>query len=163
MLELGIAYSIAALLPHGPGFLLLDALLEYGAEHASCLVEIGPQSLFFEEGHGVPGWVGIEYMAQAIGAYAGIVRTQAGLPIEIGLLLGTRRYACSRAMFAPGTRLTVRVEQLVRDGSGVAAFACTIHDGNEQLARAEIKAFQPDDVRGYLRQLTGETDMSGQA
>src|SRR3546814_3669781 len=84
-------------------------------------------------------------MAQAIGAYAGIVRRQSGQPIEIGLLLGTRRYHCALAYFAPGTQLTVRAEQLVHDAGGVAAFACSIHVAGRELARAEIKAFQPDD------------------
>ena len=152
-LELGQPYAIAELLPHGPGFLLLDALLDYGHDHARCLVEIGPQSLFFEPGRGVPGWVGIEYMAQAIGAYAGIVRRQAGLPVEIGLLLGSRRYTCPQPYFAAGTRLEVAAEQLVRDASGVAVFACSVHDGERELGRAEIKAFQPDDIRDYLQKM----------
>lgn len=153
-MQIGRSYPVAELLPHGPGFLLLDALHEYGVEHASCQVDITPQSLFFEAGRGVPGWVGIEYMAQTIGVYAGIVRRQAGLPIEIGLLLGTRRYECTPPYFAPGTQLIVRAGQLVRDASGVAAFACSIHSAGRELARAEIKAFQPDDIRDYLRGLT---------
>lgn len=156
-MQTGLSYSVAELLPHGPSFMLLDALHEYGAEHASCHVDITPQSLFFEAEHGVPGWVGVEYMAQTIGVYAGIVRKQGGLPIEIGLLLGTRRYHCTAAYFAPGAQLTVRAEQLVRDASGVAAFACSIHIAGHELARAEIKAFQPDDIRDYLRGLTEST------
>ncbi|MGH8445999.1 MAG: 3-hydroxylacyl-ACP dehydratase [Solimonas sp.] len=153
VLELGLAYSIAELLPHGAGFVLLDALLDYGAEHASALVTIGRQSLFFEEGRGVPGWVGIEYMAQTIGAYGGIVRLQAGQPVAIGLLLGTRRYHCDADYFSAGTRLTVRAEQLVRDTSGVVAFDCMVAAGGQVLAQAEIKAYQPDDIEGYLRSL----------
>lgn len=147
------SYTVAELLPHGPGFTLLDTLLDYGEEHASCGLTIGPGSLFFEEARGVPSWVGIEYMAQAIGVYAGLVRLQRGEPVEIGLLLGTRRYACTRPYFAEGERLTVRADQLVRDASGVAAFSCTLKSGDELLAKAEIKAFQPDDIHGYLRQL----------
>ncbi|WP_020647753.1 ApeP family dehydratase [Solimonas variicoloris] len=154
MLALGHAYTIAELLPHGPGFTLLDSLLDYGHEHASCSIDIGPQTPFFEAGRGVPNWVGIEYMAQAIGVYAGIVRRQAGQHIEIGLLLGTRRYRCEQAWFTPGSRLVVRADQLVRDAaSGVAAFRCQLHDGERELAQAEIKAFQPDNVRAYLQSL----------
>ncbi|WP_028081069.1 ApeP family dehydratase [Solimonas soli] len=153
-LALGRPYTIAELLPHGRGFTLLDSLLDYGEEHASCGVTIGAGVPFFEAGRGVPNWVGIEYMAQAIGAYAGIVRLQRGDAVEIGLLLGTRRYACERAYFAPGERLTVRAEQLVRDSSGVAAFACTLSGGGRELARAEIKAYQPDDLHDYLQALT---------
>src|SRR3546814_13023940 len=83
MLKPGLRHSSAELLPHGPAFVLLDALHDYGDEHASGHVDITPQSLFFEASRGVPCWVGVEYMAQAIGAYAGIVRRQSGQPIEI--------------------------------------------------------------------------------
>ncbi|WP_028007442.1 ApeP family dehydratase [Solimonas flava] len=152
--EPGHVYAIAELLPHGPGFLLLDALLDYGADHASCTVHVTPRTRFFEAGRGVPAWVGVEYMAQAIGAYAGIVRLQSGLGVEIGLLLGTRRYRSAVPYFADGSTLVARAEQLVRDASGVAAFACTLSDGDRELARAEIKAYQPDDIHDYLQALT---------
>src|SRR3546814_6855481 len=52
MLKPGLRYSIAELLPHGPAFVLLDALHDYGDEHASCHVDITPQSLFFEASRG---------------------------------------------------------------------------------------------------------------
>src|SRR3546814_4006409 len=133
MLKPGLRHSSAELLPHGPAFVLLDALHDYGDEHASGHVDITPQSLFFEASRGVPCWVGVEYMAQAIGAYAGIVRRQSGQPIEIGLLLGTRRYHCALAYFAPGTQLTVRAEQLVHDAGGVAAFACRSEEHTSEL------------------------------
>lgn len=153
MLETGISYRVADLLPHGPGFMLLDALHDYGDEHARCTVGIGAQTPFFLPGHGVPAWVGIEYMAQTIGVYAGITRLQRGLPIEIGLLLGTRRYEVSRDWFAPGTTLDVRAELLVRDGGGVAVFRCTLGDAEGLIASAEIKAFQPDHIDEYLQEM----------
>ena len=155
MLETGIAYRVAELLPHGPGFMLLDALCDYGDEHARCAVGIGAQTRFFMPGRGVPAWVGIEYMAQTIGVYAGITRVQRGLPIEIGLLLGTRRYEVDRDWFAPGASLDVRADLLVRDGGGVAVFRCTLGDASGLIASAEIKAFQPDRIDQHLEQMRG--------
>ena len=45
--------------------------------------------LFVEDGQ-VPAWVGIEYMAQAIAAWAGCRARAAGKPPQLGFLLGSR-------------------------------------------------------------------------
>ena len=47
-------------------------------------------------------WVGLEYMAQAIGAYAGYTARLRGEPVRIGYLLGTRRYECKPAKLRLG-------------------------------------------------------------
>jgi predicted hotdog family 3-hydroxylacyl-ACP dehydratase len=151
--ELGRHYAIRELLPHGPSMVLLDRVLEYGHEHIVCEAVIDERSAFFEPGRGVPGWVGVEYMAQATGAYAGIMHRQAGRAVQIGLLLGTRAYECTRAAFPAGTRLQVRAALLLLDVGGVAVFRCEIGDGATIVARSELKAFQPEDVDGYLAAL----------
>ncbi|TJY58287.1 3-hydroxylacyl-ACP dehydratase [Sinimarinibacterium sp. CAU 1509] len=143
----------ADLLAHGPGFMLLDHLSACDAETARCLVEIRPGIPFYEADAGVPGWVGVEYMAQTIGVHAGWLRLQRGLDIVPGLLLGTRSYDCEAAYFAPGTRLNVVAELLVTDASGVGVYRCTIDDGATVYATADIKAFQPDDMQSFLDQL----------
>lgn len=151
-MKLGLKYPIADLLAHGPSMLLLDELVEYGEEHATCALTVRPHSLFFEDG-GVPAWAGVEYMAQTIGAYAGIQRLQDGLPVQIGLLLGTRKYTCRLKQFPAGERLWVKAEQLMRDPSGVCAFACELGQGPDTWARAEIKAYQPHNIDEYLGQV----------
>ncbi len=143
----------ADLLAHGPGFVLLDHLRACDAESARCDVEIRPGIPFHEAGAGVPGWVGIEYMAQTIGVHAGWLRLQRGLGIVPGLLLGTRSYDCEAAYFPPGSRLNVVAELLVTDASGVGVYRCTIDDGETVYATADIKAFQPDDMQRFLDQL----------
>lgn len=150
-------YAISELLPHGAGFRLLDTLLDYGQDHVRCRATITPRTPFFVADHGVPGWVGIEYMAQTIAAYSGIIRRQSARPVELGLLLGTRRYQCTLPYFLESMELTVSAEQLVRDASGIVVFRCSLRDGLSELASAEIKAFQPDDVHGYLHSLETST------
>ena len=147
------SYSVAELLPHGPSMVLLDRLVDYGADFATCELTIGPSSRFFEAGLGVPGWIGIEYMAQTLCAYIGIVRKQAGKHIQIELLLGTRSYECARPYFATGTKLRIRAELLMHNPDGVCAFACEMRDGNDVVARSEIKAYAPDDIEDYLKGL----------
>jgi predicted hotdog family 3-hydroxylacyl-ACP dehydratase len=150
--HLGRRYDIAQLLPHGASMRLLDALVEYGHEHIVCAVDVSEASAFFEPGHGVPWWVGVEYMAQTMGAYAGIMRLEAGRPIDLALLLGTRAFTCARPAFAAGTHLQVRATLLLEE-TGVFICRCELHDGDELLSRAEVKGFQPHDIQPYLESL----------
>jgi len=89
----------------------------------------------------VPAWAGIEYMAQAIGAYAGIQAKQAGKPIRLGFLLGTRRYHSNVAGFAIGTRLTVTINKIMQDEQ-LGVFDCRIQGENIDIA-ANLNVYQP--------------------
>ena len=156
MLRPGHRYTLPQLLPHGAGMILLDELVGYDAETLTCALTIRPDSRFCD-GRRVPAWTGIEYMAQAFGAFTGIARLQKGRPVQVELLLGTRAYDCGVEGFPVGARLTVRVRLLYWDPEGVCAFACEIRRGDAVLARSEVKGFEPDDIEPFLRNLTGAT------
>ena len=83
--------TIADLVPHSGKMSLLDRLVEASSEHAISELTIGPDSLFFEPGQGVPAWIGIEYMAQTIAAFSGFVAKQKQEAVKIGLLVGCRK------------------------------------------------------------------------
>jgi len=144
-------FPIDAVLPHAGGMLLLDALLEHGPEHVVCAVDIRGDTQFCDGQNGVPAWVGLEYMAQTVCAYSGVEEARAGLKPSIGLLLGARRYDAQVEWFAPGTRLRVRADLLLRDENDLVAFTCTIHDGDRLLARGDVKAYRPKDVMSVVR------------
>jgi predicted hotdog family 3-hydroxylacyl-ACP dehydratase len=156
MLQLGIDYDIADLLPHGPRMRLLDRLVGYDQEWIECELTIRPASRFCD-GRGVPAWIGLEYMAQTAAAFAGIERRQRRETPQIGLLLGTRAYEAMRPMFPVGMTLTSRAELLASDGGGVMVHSCTLHGDGELLARSAVKGYQPDDIEPYLQGLEKET------
>ena len=84
-------YLIEELVPHTGPMCLLDRVIDAGDEHLVAEVTIRADDLF-ADGGAVGAWVGIEYMAQAVAAWAGWrARVQGGAP-KIGLLLGTRDY-----------------------------------------------------------------------
>ena len=62
--------DIRSLVPHSGTMVLLDRVISADENTLCAEVVIRPDSLFYADG-GVGAWVGIEYMAQAIGAYAG--------------------------------------------------------------------------------------------
>ena len=92
----------------------------------------------------VPSWAGIEYMAQAIGAYAGIKSILAGEPIKLGYLLGTRRYISNVSDFNVGTALTVIVKVIIQDDK-LGAFDCQILGAGIEVS-ANLTVFQPPET-----------------
>jgi len=130
------------LLPHDPPMVLLDRAVTYTESELVAEVDIRPDSILCAA-DGVPGWVGIEYMAQAVAAHAGYQGRLAGEPPRIGYLLGTRSYQSTVAVFPIGATLTVHIEALFVE-MGLGAFSCRIElDGI--IATATINVYQPAD------------------
>jgi predicted hotdog family 3-hydroxylacyl-ACP dehydratase len=145
------AYRITELLPHAGPMLLLDELLDHGEEHVTCGVQVRVTTQFCETPHGVPAWVGLEYMAQTMCAYSGIQEVQAGQKPSIGLLLGSRSYRSEVDWFGLGSALVVRADLKLRDDHDLVAFQCTIHEGTRLLACGDVKAYRPRDVMSVIR------------
>ncbi|MDK2124913.1 hotdog family protein [Parachitinimonas caeni] len=145
-----IRYPIADIVPHAGKMSLLDRALE--GDDASLLAEvtIRPDSLFFD-GAGVGAWVGIEYMAQAIAAWAGWQSRQQGEAPKVGFLLGTRRYECNRAHFLLGETLQIEVHRQFQADNGLSQFECAICIQGEPVANAALTAFRPDNVEQFLQ------------
>ena len=97
--------SIEDLILHRPPMLLLESVASWDDTGLSAVVNLQNSYLFADSDGAIPAWVGIEYMAQAISARAGIAARLRGEPISVGLLLGTRKYATKVASFAPGQKL----------------------------------------------------------
>ncbi|GAC1320645.1 MAG: hotdog family protein [Collimonas sp.] len=144
-----LAQDIRRFLPHSGVMVLLDRLLEVGPEDLRAEVSIRPDSMFCD-GHSVPGWVGVEYMAQAIAAYAGYTAQLRCETVKIGFLLGTRRYEASCPGFAVGSLLKIHVHRILQADNGIGSFECQIRAGSEQLASATITVFQPADAAVFL-------------
>ena len=113
-------------------------------------VGIAEDSLFADK-RGVPSWVGIEYMAQAIAAYGGLLERNKGKEPKIGFLLGSRNYACDVDYFTIGKNLSIRVTRELIADNGLNVFACEL-DGDGLHAQAVVNVFQPDDVERFLEE-----------
>jgi predicted hotdog family 3-hydroxylacyl-ACP dehydratase len=142
--------DIRDLLPHSGPMVLLDHVVAVDDESLCAAVQVRKESLFFVDG-AVGGWVGLEYMAQAIGAFAGFQARLHGQPVRIGYLLGTRKYECKQPSFAVGSRLKVFVKRVFQSEAGLAAFDCRIDDENGLVARASLTVFQSADAEKLLQ------------
>ena len=141
--------EMRSLVPQSGSMVLLDRVLSADAERLCAEVVIRRDSLFCNAA-GVGAWVGLEYMAQAIGAHAGYLASLAGEPVKLGFLLGTRRYECHCELFAPGAVLQVHVERQLLAQNGLGAYSCRIESHNKELAAATVTVFQPADAQAIL-------------
>lgn len=133
-------YPVDELLPHKPPMVLIDKVQGWEEGRLEALVSIRLGIPFFDSDRGVPSYVGIEYMAQACGAYAGLEAVAAGEPVRIGLLLGTRRYAASVGWFEPGRDLLIKIQELFRDGM-LGMFDCRVECEGRELASAQLSVY----------------------
>ena len=138
-------WPVEELLPHAAPMLLLDEALACHAEGACAAVTLRPDHLLARP-EGVPAHVGVEFMAQTCGIWAGGMAKREGGAARLGFLLGTRRYKAVRPFFHFGERLEITARLVFRD-QGMGVFDCRISGaGGEILAEAQLSVYQPDDT-----------------
>ena len=153
MSEAAIFSLIEELLPHRGTMLLLDRVAEFAI--SALVAEYSPRTdAWYADASGnMPGWIGVELMAQSVAAHVAIGKRQAGLRPKMGALLGTRSYRMSSEVgsFSAGQVLRICVEETFRDESGLAAYDCSIVQNGESLATAVLKTFEPDDFELFVQ------------
>lgn len=142
-------WDIEQLIPHRGPMRFIERLLEWTPESVRVALQVPADGLFIEA-EGMPAWVGIEYMAQAVAAWAGGRARSAGREPPLGFLLGTRRYAPQVTHFPPGSELIVEARLELMGDNGVGAFACRIVSNGICVVEAVVTVFEPSDAQAYL-------------
>jgi predicted hotdog family 3-hydroxylacyl-ACP dehydratase len=99
----------------------------------------------------MPSWIGLELMAQACAAVAGLSGKKSDQPPRPGVLLGTRSYRASVARFPRGARLVVAARLAEADESGFATYHCAIRGPAGTLAEATLKVLAPADFGAFIQ------------
>lgn len=137
-------------IPQRGAMQMLSRVIEADEEHAAAEVRISPDGLFFRDGQ-VPAWIGIEYMAQTIAAWASARGRRAGESgPRLGLLLGSRRYNAHCAGFPDGATLRVDAVCELNGENGLGLFDCRITHQGVLMASATVSVFQPEDAMAVL-------------
>ena len=139
-------YDLTKILPHKPPMILIDDILEVNLKEGSLvsLFRVYPEKQFFERGRGINSIVGIEFMAQTIGAYA-YFKNNCAEP-KPGLLLGTRLYNNKIPYFKEGEEYKVTVHEIFTDNQ-IAVFDCLIYDkSGEEIASATVNTYQGSNI-----------------
>ena len=146
--------AVADLLPHSGALVLLDRIVAADDESLTATAQVTADGLY-NQGDTVPAWVSMEYMAQAVAAFAGLAPYHRGEAIPLGFLLGSRRVEFNCPRFPVGSTLTITVEKILQDDSGMAVFECHLSgdDAHPQhiQASARLNLYQPTDSDAFLR------------
>jgi predicted hotdog family 3-hydroxylacyl-ACP dehydratase len=136
-----------AWVPHRGAMSLLDRIERVDEHDVVAWVTVPADGLFVADG-GVPAWVGIEYMAQAVAAWSGArARTGGGSP-KIGFLLGSRRFEAHEPLFASGASLRISAHCELTGENGLGMFDCRIEQDGRELARARLSVYEPPEDTG---------------
>lgn len=141
---------IEDLVPHRGAMLLLDGVAAADAAGIEAHATVRAGAWYLDERGAMPAWIGIELMAQAVAAFAGLEGRRSGRPPRPGMLLGTRAYRAHAPSFPPGERLRISAKLAEADESGFGTYECAIHGAAGPLAEATLKVFAPADLRGYI-------------
>ncbi|RLA52690.1 MAG: hypothetical protein DRR42_06945 [Gammaproteobacteria bacterium] len=142
-------YSVEELLPHSGRMSLLGSIVGHGEDWLQAEVYITAASMFVDD-RGVPAWVGLEFLAQGVAAFAGIKERQNGGKPKLGFLLGSRRYLCSTDYFLVGETLSIKVQEEVSADNGLCVFQGTLWGENVE-ASANLNVYQPDDAEKFMK------------
>jgi predicted hotdog family 3-hydroxylacyl-ACP dehydratase len=142
-------YAVAQLVPQAPPMILIDAVVGWHEAGLVATLEVRPDGPFFEAGKGVAAHVALEWMAQTCAAFVGAQAREAGQPVRIGFLLGTRAFTASVPWFLPGERVEVAVSLSFRDEE-MAVFDCQASGAAGGVAVAALTVYQPLDLEALL-------------
>ncbi len=139
---------VEELVPHSGNMSLLDRIVDCDDESLTAEMCVRENNIFCDD-QGIPATVGIELMAQAIAAFAGTKAKHKGDPVEIGFLVGTRKYESSHPLFPLHALLRIHVFQELQAENGLGVFRCEIRS-DTITATANVNVFQPDNVQDFL-------------
>lgn len=140
--------NIEDLVPHRGDMSLLNSVISFSDTSLRASAVVNDSIPYLIDGV-VSSWIGIEYMAQTIAAWAGVRALQKGEPIKLGMLVGTRNYTVDTGQFTLMCYLDIQVHQIIEGANGLSVFECKIdYKGGE--ATANINVFQPDDINEFL-------------
>jgi len=131
-----------AWVPHRGAMSLLDTVDRCDDQSIEARVRVPADGPFDVDG-GVPAWVGIEYMAQAVAAWSGARAMAGGGSPKIGYLLGSRRYEAAVPVFPTGADLRVLAQCELMADNGLGMFDCRIEHDGRVLASGRLSVFEP--------------------
>ena len=147
-------HAMDAWVPHRGAMNLLDGVERCDDHGIEARVTVPSQGMFSTD-EGMPAWVGIEYMAQAVAAWSGARARAGGGSPRIGFLLGSRRYEATVPVFAPGAQLQVFAQCELMGENGLGMFDCRVEQGGRVLASGRLSVFEPPKESGDGRPESG--------
>lgn len=148
-------WPMQALLPHRYPMILIDDYDEASFSDAGLTTEvtIREEDVFYDVRlQGTPPSTALEYMAQSIAAYVGLLAVNRGETPAMGFVLGSRSLTLNLSAFRLGERYIIQVTPEFSDDQ-FASFKAVIHDATQQcVASAMLNVFRVTDGVTLLQQ-----------
>lgn len=140
------------LVPHAEPMVFIDRLLSGEEKQTRCSVRVEAIPMFRHPQGGLPGWVGLEPMAQCIAAHGGLEARRRGHAPRIGFLLGCRRLRVETDRLQPGVGYAVSATQVWGGEEGLVSFDCELFEraGGLRLLSGRINAYLPADASAIV-------------
>ena len=148
-------YTISDLIPQRPPMQLITAIESIDLEKQTLLarVDVTTDDLMYDAAlGGVPSWVTLEYMAQAIGCFIGAndLATAPDTKPVVGFVLGSRKLSVDIPVYLAGQSYYIDIVSSFCD-KNIANFECQIYNSDKQLvASGAVNVFRPDDIQKFM-------------
>ena len=142
-------YAMEELLPHRRPMILIDGYDPdtFSEAGVTAFFTVRESDVFYDAAlGGTAPCTALEYIAQAVACYVGLVCRRDGTDPSVGFVLGSRALTLRLPRFVVGERYTVAVAPEFSDGQ-FASFSAVIRDGaGAAVAEATLNVFRPDDA-----------------
>ena len=142
--------SLDQILPHKNPMILLNRLGKLVEDGLECYVDISNNSKFFD-GEGVPNYVGLEYMAQTVAAYAGYHAFLKKEKVKEGFLLGSRDVTFTKLKYLLNDSLRITCKEFMHNDE-MGVFDCSIINAKTDViySSCKLNVFQPEDPSAFF-------------
>lgn len=131
--------AIAELLPHADPMVLIDRLVDWTPEGATCQMVVRPNTRFVE-GDRLPTPYLLEHMAQSVAACLGYEAFRGGRGPRVGMIISCRSFVAHEDATPVGDEL--RLEARREMGSeALSRFRCQSRRGDVLVAEATMTLF----------------------
>ena len=131
---------LTEVLPHRAPMLLLDEMVSVDGGTVLCRTTIREDSTFLRDGT-MPAIVGLEYMAQAVGAILGLWVLLEGGRVTGGLLLGAPSFELDVDHYEVGDVLDIRCTYAWGSGD-LWKFDCAVERRGKSVSRANLNVLR---------------------
>ncbi|MAM59188.1 MAG: hypothetical protein CMN25_17895 [Salinicola sp.] len=140
--------AVEPLIPHARRMCLLTHLIAATDDGATAETSTRHDDLF-AEADGIPAWVGVEWLAQTVAAWAGFQASGSTETPAPGLLLGARRYRARVPVFAFDQRIQVTITVDFVADNGVTQVSGELRRAGTReppLAHGSLTLYRPDSM-----------------
>ena len=136
---------ISQLLPHDDPMVLLDRLVDWSAQGATCLMTVRPNTRFVE-GDRLSTYCLLEHMAQSIAACLGYEAYRGGEGPRVGMIIACRELVTHVDTVQVADALRLQAER--ESGSDtLSRFRCRVTRGEQAIAEATMTLFHAAGLR----------------